>query len=121
MRHYSLKQLSKMKHISDYLYDDKNFTPARLITDLGLYEGVLIDTTNISWESTRSYVPYPGQDYITINKVCVSKDVQALHSCTGKCYHMTSFVISAWHWVYIPQELDADRFCISDAFLKVSL
>lgn len=81
MRHYSLKQLSKMKHISDYLYDDdKNFTPARLITDLGLYEGVLIDTTNISWESTRSYVPYPGQDYITINKVCVSKDVQALHS-----------------------------------------
>lgn len=81
MRHYSLKQLSKMKHISDYLYDDdKNFTPEKLITDLGLYEGVLIDTSNITMHITSSPNPSFGKDSEIVNKMIVSDDVKALHS-----------------------------------------
>ncbi len=80
MRHYSLNQLSKMKHISDYLYDeDKNFTPERLITDLGLYEGVLIDTSNISYEEEFFYVPDQLENMRTVKKVFVSEEVKALH------------------------------------------
>ncbi len=80
MRHYSLNQLSKMKHISDYLYDeDKNFTPERLITDLGLYEGVLIDTEDIDCEFLSSKSPHTMKESIIISKANVSKDVKALH------------------------------------------
>lgn len=79
MRHYSLNQLSKMKHISDYLYDEnKNFTPQRLITDLGLYEGVLIDTYNMKLtyiDTEEKYI----DEYIQIYKAEVSDDVKALH------------------------------------------
>lgn len=70
----------KTQHLSDLIFKNQTFTPEKMITDLGLYEAVVIDTSNISWESTRSPGPYPGQDFITINKVWVSKDVQALHS-----------------------------------------
>ncbi len=79
MRHYSLNQLSKMKHISDYLYDeDKNFTPERLITDLGLYEGVLIDTHDMKSTYARSeLVGY--DDYRFWYNAEVSDDVKALH------------------------------------------
>ena len=79
MRHYSLNQLSKMKHISDYLYDeDKNFTPERLITDLGLYEGVLIDTYDMKSTYARSeLVGY--DDYRFWYNAEVSDDVKALH------------------------------------------
>ncbi len=80
MRHYSLNQISKMKHISNYLYDeDKNFTPARLITDLGLYEGVLIDTSNISWKTSFSHSPPPGKDLTIVTNIYVSEEVKALH------------------------------------------
>jgi len=80
MRHYSLKQLSKMKHISDYLYDENNnFTPERLITDLGLYEGVLIDTSNISWKTSFRHFPPPGKDINIVTNVYVSEEVKALH------------------------------------------
>ncbi len=79
MRHYSLNQLSKMKHISDYLYDeDKNFTPERLITDLGLYEGVLIDTHDMK----STYVDEKEidfEEFIQIYNAEVSNDVKALH------------------------------------------
>lgn len=80
MRHYTLNQIMKTQHLSDLIFKNQTFTPEKMITDLGLYEAVVIDTSNISWESTRSPGPYPGQDFITINKVWVSKDVQALHS-----------------------------------------
>lgn len=80
MRHYSLNQLSKMKHISDYLYDENNnFTPERLITDLGLYEGVLIDTEDIDCEFLSSKSPHTMKESIIISKANVSKDVKALH------------------------------------------
>lgn len=80
MRHYSLNQLSKMKHISDYLYDENNnFTPERLITDLGLYEGVLIDTSNISYEEEFFHVPDQLESIRTVKKVFVSEEVKALH------------------------------------------
>ena len=86
MRHYSLNQISKMKHISNYLYDeDKNFTPARLITDLGLYEGVLIDTEEIYCEFDNSPRAFSIRDNVEIiekpilEKASVSIDVMALH------------------------------------------
>lgn len=74
-----------MKHISDYLYDeDKNFTPEKLITDLGLYEGVLIDTSGINCTFDHMTNTYPiAKDVYTqkrvLTAVAVSEDVKALH------------------------------------------
>ena len=69
-----------MKHISDYLYDDdKNFTPEKLITDLGLYEGVLIDTSEMTLEATESFFPIDYKDKIRLFNAIVSNDVKLLH------------------------------------------
>ncbi|EWM52372.1 hypothetical protein [Ruminococcus flavefaciens] len=81
MRHYSAKRILSLPRLSHLLYDDQNnFTPERLITDLGLYEGVLIDASNITMHITIIPDPSLGKDREIVNKMIVSDDVKSLHS-----------------------------------------
>ena len=79
MRHYSAKRILSLPRLSHLLYDDQNkFTPKRLITDLGLYEGVLIDTSDILCSETETE-SFLGDPIHRITSVLVSSDVIALH------------------------------------------
>lgn len=56
MRHYSAKKILELPRLSHLLYDAQdNFTPEKLITDLGLYEGVLIDAEELDCEYSEYY------------------------------------------------------------------
>lgn len=86
MRRYSAEKILKMPRLSHLLYDaHDNFHPERLITDLGLYEGVLIDAEEIDCEFDKQSTPYSvGGDvyvesYIKLTNANVSHDVEALH------------------------------------------
>ncbi len=80
MRHYSINKIFEMKHISDFLYSDGQFRPERMITDLGLYEAIVIDVANISVTYiTGADVPLKGKASKTIKSVMVSDDVKTLH------------------------------------------
>lgn len=72
----------KMQHLSDLIFKNQTFTPEKMITDLGLYEAVVIDTsihdivTSIGFLST---LPGYSKEIKEIDKVIVNKDIQALH------------------------------------------
>ncbi len=79
MRHYTAKRILSLPSLSHMLYDDQNkFTPKRLITDLGLYEGVLIDASNILCTKTET-TDFTGTHINRITGVLVSEDIIGLH------------------------------------------
>ena len=48
MRHYSLNAIEKLKNLHSFLYtDEMEFHPEKMIIDLGLYDTLLIDTSDI--------------------------------------------------------------------------
>ncbi len=78
MRHYSFKQILKLGHLSDFIYPDGNFHPERIVTELRLYEAVIIDTS--IQDAIKSYSPAKFAGSIEkIDKVILNKDIQALH------------------------------------------
>ncbi|HOO07157.1 MAG TPA: hypothetical protein PLH83_11835 [Ruminococcus sp.] len=86
MRHYSAKKILELPRLSHLLYDDQyNFTPEKLISDLGLYEGVLIDTEEIEcyYEDEPSHFVLDSKIDVkhstTLTTAYVSEDVKALH------------------------------------------
>ena len=80
MRHYSAKRILELPRLSHLLYDDQyNFTPEKLISDLGLYEGVLIDAEELECEYSEYYDDIIYRKHYKLEKVTVSEDVKALH------------------------------------------
>ena len=80
MRHYSAKKILELPRLSHLLYDAQdNFTPEKLITDLGLYEGVLIDAEELDCEYSEYYDTLIYRKHYKLEKVTVSEDVKALH------------------------------------------
>lgn len=120
MRHYSAKKILELPRLSHLLYDAQdNFTPEKLITDLGLYEGVLIDAEEIDCEFDNSPRIFPIRDDIEIIEkpilanAYVSIDVMALHKFLlftdsimlpcAECKHDQAF---APKMAFNPQQLD---------------
>ena len=81
MRHYSLNTIEKLPNLYDYLYTDgKGFHPERMIVELGLYESIKIDVSNISYKSSSTPSHMPGGESIQIiTNAYVSEDVKVLH------------------------------------------
>ncbi len=80
MRHYSLNQILKMMHLSDFIYSEGEFQPERMVTELGVYESVIVDT--YIHDITKEFYTPPASTGRTIDiiyKVILNKDVQALH------------------------------------------
>lgn len=79
MRHYTLKQINAFNSLWDYLHPNKVFAPERMIMDLGLYEGLLIDASDLFigeedvYDDNNLFFQYSEEH------VVVSKDIQALH------------------------------------------
>jgi len=67
-----LKRVSKFRHISEY-------TPESLITGVGLYESVLIDTSGVAIASEDKTMKNRKGFGVKGIHVSVSKDVKALH------------------------------------------
>lgn len=75
MTHFSLSKLNRFSHIADFcMPKGECFSPEKLVTNMGLYEGVLIDTFDLK----ETYDDYHGLDLIQFG---VSPDVEVLHRC----------------------------------------
>ncbi len=68
-----------MPKLWEYLYSDDTFKPERMITSLGLYEGLLIDVGNMDFGEIERYDKNGLFYQYSDDCVVVSKDVQALH------------------------------------------
>lgn len=79
MRQYTLNRIMKMPHLADFIFKDQTFTPEKMITDLGLYEAVVIDTLNILCKPKKLRLSSPNEVYTMVSEARVSEDVQALH------------------------------------------
>ena len=75
MTHFSLSRLKRFSNITDLcMPDSKEFFPERLMTNLGLYEGVIIDVFDIK-ETCSDY------NGLERRQIDVSSDVEVFHRC----------------------------------------
>ena len=75
MTHFSLSKLNSFSHIADFCMSSVNvFSPEKLVTNMGLYQGVLIDTFDIK-ETCDDYNGLERRQF------GVSPDVEMLHRC----------------------------------------
>lgn len=80
MRHYSLNAIEKLKNLHSFLYtDEMDFHPEKMIIDLGLYDTLLIDTSDIEIKYSNLEAHSKSDPVKIVSKVEVSKDVKALH------------------------------------------
>lgn len=79
MRHYSLNQILELPHLSDFFMEDGVLKPEYMVTKLGLYNAVIIDTFELTW-GEKEYEDADNPNWIHSDEVTlVSKDVQVLH------------------------------------------